>query len=62
MAATGVTGVTVVPAYRVVAHFVKQVRKTGGEGVLDSLETKVRQYVRSSLSPLHGSYVEIGER
>lgn len=40
------TGVTVVPAYRVVAHFEKQ----------------VRQYVRSSLSPLHGSYVEIGER
>ena len=30
--------------------------------MLDSLETKVRQYVRSSLSPLHSSYVEIGER
>ena len=65
-----VTGLTVVPAYRVVAHFVKQARKTpeaqapsaGSGQALDSLEQKVRQYLRSSLSALHGSYAEIGER
>ena len=50
------------PAYRVVAHFVKQVKKMPPESALDALELKVRKYVRSSLSPLHGSYAEIGER
>ena len=51
-----------VPAYRVVAHFVKQVRTLPQDEALDSLERKVRNYVRNSLSPLHGSYAEIGER
>lgn len=62
MSTTSVTGLTVVPAYRVVAHFVKQVRKLPQADPLDSLEQKVRQYVRSSLSALHGSYADIGER
>ena len=62
MSTPSITGLTVVPAYRVVAHFVKQVRKVPEAGSLDSLERKVRQYVRNSLSPLHGSYAEIGER
>ena len=62
MSTTSVTGLTVVPAYRVVAHFVKQVRKLPESESLDSLEQKVRHYVRNSLSPLHGSYAEIGER
>ena len=62
MSTTSVTGATVVPAYRVVAHFVKQVRNASKADPLDSLEQKVRQYVRSSLAPLHGSYAEIGER
>ena len=62
MSTTSATGVTVVPAYRVVAHFVKQVRRLPESESLDSLEQKVRKYVRSSLSPLHGSYAEIGER
>ena len=62
MSTPSVTGLTVVPAYRVVAHFVKQVRKLPGADSLDSLEQKVRQYMRNSLSALHGSYAEIGER
>jgi hypothetical protein len=62
MTTSSVSGLTVVPAYRVVAHFVKQARKLPEDESLDSLEQKVRQYVRSSLSPLHGSYAEIGER
>ena len=62
MSTTSVTGLTVVPAYRVVAHFVKQVKKLPQTDPLDSLEQKVRQYVRSSLSALHGSYADIGER
>ena len=60
--APAASGLTVVPAYRVVAHFVKQVRKEPGAQALDSLEGKVRQYVRNSLSVLHGSYADIGER
>ena len=55
-------GLTVVPAYRVIAHFARQVRALPTLERLDSLEEKVRQYVRNSLSPLHGSYAEIGER
>ncbi len=51
-----------VPAYRVVAHFVKQARKLPEDEGLHSLETQLRRYVRSSLSPLYGSYAEIGER
>ena len=62
MPTSSVTGLTVVPAYRVVAHFVKQVRALPADESLDSLEQKVRNYVRNSLSPLHGSYAEIGER
>ena len=62
MSTTGVAGLTVVPAYRVVAHFVKQVRKLPADQSLDSLEHQVRQYVRNSLSGLQGSYAEIGER
>ena len=62
MTTPAVSGLTVVPAYRVVAHFVKQVKKMPPESALDALELKVRQYVRNSLSPLHGSYAEIGER
>ncbi len=70
MSTPNVTGLTVVPAYRVVAHLVKQARKlseanapSAGPGqALDSLEQKVRQYVRSALSSLHGAYSEIGER
>ncbi len=62
MATPSITGLTVVPAYRVVSHFVKQVRKLPEDQALDTLEQRVRQYVRSALSLLHGSYAEIGER
>ena len=62
MSTSSVSGLTVVPAYRVVAHFVKQARKLPEDEGLHSLETQPRRYVRSSLSPLHGSYAEIGER
>lgn len=56
------SGLTVVPAYRVVAHFVKQAWKEPEGDRLDSLEGKVRSYIRNSLSALHGSYADIGER
>ena len=62
MTAVPASGFTSVPAYRVVAHFVKQVKKLEPESALDALELKVRQYVRSLLAPLHGSWAEIGER
>ena len=62
MSTIHVTGLAVVPAYRVVAHFLKQARGLTGDQALDALEHKVREYVRNSLSPLHGSYAEIGER
>ena len=62
MSTTSVTGLTAVPAYRAVAHFVKQVRKLPESRSLATLEQKVRRYVCNALSPLHGSYAEIGER
>ena len=62
MAASTVSGVTVVPAYRVVAHFVKQAANVAADHPLDSLERKLRHYVRNSLSALHGAYADVGER
>ena len=62
MATPGAAALTVVPAYRVVAHFIRQVGEMEGDRALDYLEQKLRQYVRSSLSSLQGPYAEIGER
>ena len=62
MATTPVSGLTVVPAYRVVAHFVKLAKDLPEEEGLEFLQGHVRQYVRNSLSVLHGGYADIGER
>ena len=54
--------ITVVPAYRVVTRFAKQSIGLPFEEGVDLLERNVRDYVRSLLSMLHPSIMELGER
>jgi len=54
--------ITIVPAYRVVAKFARQYRTLAYEESVNSLERDVREYVRSLLSQLHPSLVDLGER
>ena len=62
MATQAPAGLTVIPAYRVVAHFVREVQGLPRDAALDTLEGKVRQYVRHLLSGMQASYADVGER
>ena len=55
-------GITVVPAYRAIKKFVKDVQELPPEASLDSLEEKLRTYVHHSLSSVHASFMELGQR
>ena len=55
-------GITVIPAYRVVARFAGQSAELPQEEGLDYLEQRVRGYVRNLLSMLQPSIMELGER
>ena len=55
-------GITVIPAYRVVAKFARQARALSVEDGADELERNLRDYVRNLLSMLHPSIMELGER
>ena len=54
--------ITVIPAYRVVAKFARQVQGLPFEEGIDSFERNVREYVRNLLSMLHPSIMGLGER
>ena len=52
----------VVPAYRVVAKFVKEVRSLPLDPALDALDQKVRSYVNGLLTIVPPSFAELGQR
>ena len=54
--------VSVIPAYRVVTHFARQAEKSQSADAIEIIEGKLREYVRSILTTLHPSMVNIGER
>ena len=54
--------ITVIPAYRVVTKFAKQASGLPPEESVDVLERNLREYVRSLLSMIHPSIMELGER
>ena len=55
-------GITVIPAYRVVATFARQSKGLPFEEAVDTLELKVREYARNLFSMLHPSIMDLGER
>ncbi|MBM3935381.1 MAG: hypothetical protein FJ319_14000 [SAR202 cluster bacterium] len=55
-------GITVIPAYRVVARLAKQARTLPFEEGLNVIESGTREYVRSLFSLLHPSIMDLGER
>ena len=55
-------GVTVIPAYRVVAKFARDVQGLPWEEALDVLEEKLRAYVHHQLSVAQASPLELGVR
>jgi uncharacterized protein YjaZ len=55
-------GITVIPAYRVVSTLARKARDLPFEQAVDSMEQGLREYVRSLLSMLHPSIMELGER
>ena len=54
--------VTVIPAYRVIKRFAKDVEGLASDAMLDTLETKVRTYVQHLLSGTPGSFADLGQR
>lgn len=54
--------VSVIPSYRVVTHFARQAAKLQAEDAVGVIEGRLREYVRSILTTLHPSMVDIGER
>ena len=54
--------ITIIPAYRVVARFAKRARGLPFEEGVDLLDGNLREYVRSLLSMVHPSIMELGER
>ncbi len=54
--------VSVIPAYRVVTHFARQAVKSQPADSVVVIGTRLREYVRSILTPLHPSMIDIGER
>ena len=54
--------VSVIPAYRVVTHFARQAAKSEAADAVEVIEGRLREYVRSILTTLHPSMIDIGER
>ena len=54
--------VSVIPAYRVVTHFARQAAKSQTADAVGVIEGRLREYVRSILTTLHPSMIDIGER
>ena len=54
--------ISVIPAYRVVTHFARQAAKLNSADAVDVLDGKLREYVRSILTTLNPSMIDIGER
>ena len=54
--------ITVVPAYRVIKRFAKDVDGLPPDAMLDTLGTKVRTYIQHLLSGTHSSFSELGQR
>lgn len=54
--------ITVIPAYRVIKRFLRDVEDLPRDALLDSLEAKVRTYVQHLLSGVQGSLGEVGRR
>ena len=54
--------VSVIPAYRVVTHFARQAARSQAADAVDVIEGRLREYVRSILTTLHPSMIDIGER
>ncbi len=54
--------VTVVPAYRVIKRFVKDVASAAPDAALDALESKVKTYLQHSLAGTSAPLPEIGQR
>ena len=55
-------GVTAIPAYRVVKKFVRDVEGAPQEVAWDGLGQKLRLYIHHSLSQVHASFLEMGQR
>ena len=55
-------GINVIPAYRVVTTFARRSEDLSYEEGVNLLEHNVREYVRSLLSMLHPSIMDLGER
>ena len=55
-------GLTIVPAYRVIKKFVRDVEGLPQEMAWDRLEEKLRTYIHHSLSSVHSSFLELGQR
>ncbi len=55
-------GLRVIPAYRVVAKFVKEVQHLPLDPALDALGQKVQSYVHSLLTMVPPSFAELGQR
>ena len=53
---------TVVPAYRIIKRFVRDVEGLAYDEMLDTLEAKVRTYVHHLLAGTSSSYAELGQR
>ncbi|MEK7777617.1 MAG: hypothetical protein AAB303_03215, partial [Chloroflexota bacterium] len=54
--------VTVIPAYRVIRKFVRDVERLPRDAMLDALESNVRTYVQHLLSGTQASFAELGQR
>ena len=54
--------VTVVPAYRVIKRFVKDVASGAPDAALDALESKIKTYLQHSLASTSTPLPEIGQR
>lgn len=57
-----IMSVTVIPAYRVIRKFVRDVEVLPPDAMLDALEAKVRTYVQHLLSGTQASFAELGQR
>ena len=55
-------GLTVVPAYRVIKKFVRDVEGLPQETAWDRLEERLRTYIHHSLSSAQSSFPELGQR
>ena len=54
--------IRVIPAYQVVAKFVKEIQGLSPDPAIDALEEKVRTYVRSLLTVVSPSFADLGQR